>query len=70
MEQCAACLGTLPCKPATTREQKTGNVLRLCPNDHMRFDTGAIYAGDTFDVDSATRDSLGQLRVPQATALM
>lgn len=39
------------------------NVLCLCPNDHVRFDSGAIYIDDDHViVDRATASSLGRLR--------
>jgi putative restriction endonuclease len=39
------------------------NVLCLCPNDHVRFDTGAIMvAADLRVVDAATGSVLGRLR--------
>ena len=39
------------------------NVLCLCPNDHIRFDKGAIYITDGFQViDALTGDQIGNLR--------
>jgi putative restriction endonuclease len=38
------------------------NVLCLCPNDHVRFDAGAIYVDDAVTIfDSATGAELGEL---------
>jgi putative restriction endonuclease len=40
-----------------------GNVLVLCPNDHVRFDTGGIIVGDDYSiVETATGSTLGRLR--------
>jgi putative restriction endonuclease len=40
------------------------NLLCLCPNDHVRFDAGAIYIDDTLLVrESASDMSLGALRL-------
>jgi len=41
-----------------------GNVLCLCPNDHVRFDNGAIYLLDDFTiVDALEGKKLGRLRL-------
>jgi putative restriction endonuclease len=41
-----------------------GNVLCLCPNDHVRFDNGAIYLLDDLTiVDALAGKKLGRLRV-------
>ena len=38
-------------------------MLCLCPNDHVRLDTGAIFIDPTFQViDALTRTPLGPLR--------
>ena len=40
-----------------------GNVLCLCPNHHVLFDSGAIHVDDDFEViNAASGDSLGELR--------
>ncbi|MBS2532202.1 HNH endonuclease [Catenulispora sp. NF23] len=40
-----------------------GNVLCLCPNDHVLFDNGGIYISDDLKIiDSFTGDSIGMLR--------
>jgi HNH endonuclease len=40
------------------------NVLCLCPNDHVRFDTGAIYVDDDYRIcQSADAAPLGTLRL-------
>jgi putative restriction endonuclease len=40
------------------------NVLCVCPNDHVRFDHGAIYLTDKLTVvDGSSRTELGQLRL-------
>ncbi|OPG11718.1 hypothetical protein B1L11_18475 [Microbispora sp. GKU 823] len=40
------------------------NLLCLCPNDHVRFDNGAIYLTDDLHVmDALTGQAVGQLRV-------
>jgi len=40
------------------------NILCLCPNHHVMFDTGAIYISDEWDVcDSATDEQVGKLRL-------
>jgi putative restriction endonuclease len=42
------------------------NVLCLCPNDHARFDYGAIVLTDTLEIrDALQGTSLGQLRTAQ-----
>jgi putative restriction endonuclease len=39
------------------------NVLCLCPDDHVRFDYGAIVLTDTLEIlDAIESTSLGQLR--------
>ncbi|WP_194927050.1 YDG/SRA domain-containing protein [Catenulispora pinisilvae] len=41
-----------------------GNILSLCPNDHVRLDNGAIYLSDTFEVIRASDGAvLDQLRI-------
>jgi len=40
------------------------NILCLCPNHHVMFDTGAIYISDAWDVcDSATDERIGKLKL-------
>jgi putative restriction endonuclease len=40
------------------------NLLCLCPNDHVLFDTGAIYIDDALEVrESSNGTSLGALRL-------
>ncbi|WP_345555474.1 YDG/SRA domain-containing protein [Streptomonospora halophila] len=42
------------------------NALCLCPNDHLRFDHGALYIRDNFEVvDSMWKTTIGSLRVHQ-----
>jgi putative restriction endonuclease len=41
-----------------------GNVLCLCPNDHVRFDRGAIYVDETgVVIDAEAGEALGPLRL-------
>ena len=45
-----------------------GNILCLCPNDHARFDRGAVYVSDRFELIDHERERLGILRlVPEHT---
>ena len=40
-----------------------GNLLALCPNDHVRFDTGGIIVrGDLAIVETAVGSTIGRLR--------